>query len=252
MEIKQGKWKKLILEIINNSDEPVGSWSIVNTLKEQGIEVSSATIGRELNQLEMMGLVEKNKFKGRSITPAGREKIQETNNSLELEYHRDKLSELINSDVLENFLMVLDARIAIERQTAILAAQKITESEIEELQECLDTQFRHAKENISIADDDIAFHKGIAKASKNKALLSLYIMLSTMGQQSEMFEHIRKQVGDSYTSLHLKIFEAIKERNPEKAEKFMLMHLDQLKIDIDSYCKKDIRIRQMKAEHASL
>ena len=57
LNIAKDKWKKPILEIINEADEPVGSWYIVNALNDMGIEVSSATVGRELNQLEVLGYV---------------------------------------------------------------------------------------------------------------------------------------------------------------------------------------------------
>lgn len=235
MDIIRDKWKKQILEIINESTEPIGSWYIVNAFKENGIEVSSATIGRELNQLEMLGYVEKQNFKGRLITPRGREVIAQANNSIEFDYWKNSLDELINSNVLENFLMVLEARQAIERETASLAARRITDKELEELSNCIANQQHHSESHKSIANDDIAFHSGIAKASKNKALFSLYMILSSMGQQSELFEQLRSRVGDSYSSLHLKVLDALRERNPEKAEKAMMMHIGKLKDDVNKY-----------------
>lgn len=235
LDIAKDKWKKPILEIINESTEPVGSWYIVNAFNEQGIEVSSATIGRELNQLEMLGLLEKHGFKGRLVTKLGKKVIEDANTTLELDYYKNSLDEMINSDVLENFLMVLEARLAIERQTSRLAAQRINEEELAELKKCFENQQEHSRDHKSIANDDIAFHSGIAKASKNRALFSLYMMLSSMGQQSELFEQLRFKVGDSYSNYHQSILEALEERDPDKAELSMVNHIGKLTNDVNLY-----------------
>ena len=235
MSIAKDKWKKTILEIISESEEPVGSWSIMNTFKEQGIEVSSATIGRELNQLEVLGYVKKFGFKGRMITDLGRRVIEEAKNSLEIDYYKNSLDEMLNSNILENFLMVLEARLAIERQTARLASQRITDEEIAELRRCLNNQKEHFRGHKSIAEDDISFHLGIARASKNQALVSLYMLLSSMGQQSELFEHLRQRVGDSYSTYHQDILSALEQHDPDTAEECMKKHIGKLVDDVNAY-----------------
>ena len=235
VDLSKDKWKKLILEIIEKSSEPVGSWYIVNELKKDGVEVSSATIGRELNQLEMLGYVEKQSYKGRLITESGRRVINEVNNSLEIDYYRNNLEEIISNNILENFLMVLEAREAIERLTTHLAAERITDEELEELGKCVTLQKKHIDENKSITKDDIHFHSSIAKASKNEVLFSLYMILANMGQQSELFEHMRFKVGDFYSDTHKKILDALNDRDPERAEKYMLEHINRLKDDVKKY-----------------
>lgn len=235
MDIAKDKWKKPILEIINESEGPVGSWYIVNAFTERGIDVSSATVGRELNQLEVLGYLEKHGFKGRSITALGKQVIEAANTRVELDFYKKSLDDMINSDVLENFLMVLEARLAIERQTARLAAQRITESELDVLESCLRNQASHSKDHQSIANDDISFHSTIAKASKNKALFSLYMMLSAMGQQSQLFEELRHRVGDNYSNYHGRILTALQSRNADEAEQCMIDHISKLIKDVDQY-----------------
>jgi transcriptional regulator of heat shock response len=235
LDIAKDKWKKPILEIINESEGPVGSWYIVNAFTERGVEVSSATIGRELNQLEVLGYLEKHGFKGRSITTLGKQVIEAANTRVELDYYRKSLDDLINSDVLENFLMVLEARLAIERQTARLAAQRVTDNELDQLESCLRNQQSHTKDHQSIANDDISFHSSIAKASKNKALFSLYMMLSAMGQQSQLFEELRHRVGDNYSNYHGRILAALQSRNADEAEQCMIDHITKLINDVNQY-----------------
>jgi DNA-binding FadR family transcriptional regulator len=215
----------------------------MNSFRDEGVEVSSATIGRELNQLDMLGFVEKHGYKGRSITVKGRKVVEEANNRQEIDYYRNSLDELINSNVLENFIMVLEARLAIERQTARLAAERITDQELAELYQCVENQQIHSRDHQSIANDDIAFHSGIARASKNKALFSLYMMLSSMGQQSQLFEQLRARVGDSYSTFHQNILDALERRDPEEAEVCMMEHIGKLTSDVNQYWEEHKRNR---------
>lgn len=224
-----------ILEIVAEAGEPVGSWYIMNKFEEMGNIISSATIGRLLNQLEKKGFLEKHGIKGRTITALGREAISSTYKSMKLEEHKKNLDELINSDVLHKFLMVLEARQAIERTTARLAAIHINDEELQTLEKILDKQQQAYDEHKSIAHDDIEFHRTIALASRNEALYSLYMMLSLMGQQSELFEELRKRVHRHYMGSHRSVFDALRNHDPEKAEESMSAHLDQLCKDVNTY-----------------
>jgi DNA-binding FadR family transcriptional regulator len=131
--------------------------------------------------------------------------------------------------------MVLEARQAIERTTARLAAMHITDEELQTLEKILDKQQQAYDEHKSIAHDDIEFHRTIALASRNEALYSLYMMLSLMGQQSELFEELRKRVHRHYMGSHRAVFDALRNHDPEKAEESMSAHLDQLCKDVNTY-----------------
>jgi DNA-binding FadR family transcriptional regulator len=154
---------------------------------------------------------------------------------MKLEEHKKNLDDLINSGVLNKFLMVLEARKAIERTTARLAASNITDEELQTLEKILDKQQFDYNEHRSIAQDDIEFHRTIAMASRNEALYSLYMILSLMGQQSELFEELRKRVHHHYMSDHRAIFDALKNHDPEKAEESITAHLDQLCKNVNTY-----------------
>ncbi len=103
------------------------------------------------------------------------------------------------------------------------------------LESCLRNQQSHSKDHQSIANDDISFHSNIAKASKNKALFSLYMMLSAMGQQSQLFEQLRHRVGDNYSNYHDRILTALQSRNVEEAEQCMIDHISKLIRDVNQY-----------------
>lgn len=228
----------LVLECINNSKEPIGSWHLVERLEDKNINISSATIGRILTHLEKLGYVEKESFKGRIITPKGIEAIEKSKTLEEINFHKSELDKLINTKVLEDFIMVLQARQAIERETARLAAENITQEEIESMEKKLICQEENYKKGLSIAQDDIDFHKAIAKASKNAVLESLYNIISTSGQQSRLFEYIRAQVRSPYNESHRNIYNAIKNHNSIEAERHMIAHMQNLFKDVSAYWDK--------------
>lgn len=225
----------VVLKMIRDSEEPIGSWAIADKLTEMGISISSATAGRILNRLEKLGLLEKKKFKGRVITKKGQEAIANIKKLQKIDFHRNELMKFINSQVLEEYLMVLEARKAIEGATARLAAKNITVEEIKRLEEILKEQEKNYSLHRSITNNDLDFHKTIARASGNRVLENLYHIISMSGQQSEIFEFIRETVGATYMVSHRRIYEALKKRDSVEAEKCMIMHIESLVNDVKKY-----------------
>ncbi len=229
----------VILECIAESNEAIGSWYLVEMLEEKNVSISSATIGRVLTHLEKLGYVEKVGSKGRVITRSGLEAIENTKTMQKINFHKGELDRIVNTQVLDDFIMVLQARKAIECETVVLAAQNITENEIKKIDEILKNQENNYREKRSIAEDDISFHKAIAKASRNSVLEALYNIISTYGQQSRLFEYIRAtRVIVPYNVAHRRIFEAIRNHDEAEAEKAMVEHMQNLIADVTAYWDK--------------
>ncbi|MFZ5943557.1 MAG: FCD domain-containing protein [Bacillota bacterium] len=225
----------IILELINNAEEPVGSWNLLNRLTEENIETSSATIGRILNKLENNGYLQKEKFKGRTITAKGKHAITFNKQLKDMAFQQSKLSQFIDPKRLGDFLIVLDARRAIERETAKKAAIYASSDEIEQMEKILSRQEAKYKEHQWITDDDLAFHKIIAKSSRNPILESMYSLLAIFGQQSRAFEHLRQEIHAEYMVSHRRILDAIISHNSGEAERAMLDHIDNLVEDVKKY-----------------
>ncbi|TCO71457.1 FCD domain-containing protein [Marinisporobacter balticus] len=231
--------KELItLECIADSQEPIGAWLLGERLEINGITISSATIGRILNRLEKLAFVEKESSKGRVITDKGLEAIDKARMIDHINFHKDELDKMVNTKVLEDYIMVIQARNAIERETVRLAARNITDEEIENIKEILKRQEENRIKNQSIAEEDINFHKAIARASRNTVLESIYTIISTFGQQTELFEYIRDRVKSPYRTAHKEIFEAIKKHDEEEAEQCMIHHFENLTKDVTKYWNK--------------
>lgn len=225
----------MIMKIVESSQVPVGSGSIRDSLKSQGFEISEATCGRILRELDIIGYTEKIGFKGRNLTISGKKKLKELEHEYRINYYGNELVNAIKVTGKQELLDILIARKAIESQLAKLAAQFITPEEIHELEEVIKSQQEHVDEGTSIAEDDIKFHKVIAKAAKNKVLDAAMDLIRQHGQISPILEYIRKEVKGTVLLDHTKIFEAVVSRNAEMAEKAMVLHIENLARDVKRY-----------------
>ncbi|NYB75786.1 FCD domain-containing protein [Sedimentibacter hydroxybenzoicus DSM 7310] len=227
-----------VLKIIEEENKPIGTWAIENILRERNIEVSTATVGRILSKLESSDFLEKYKNEGRIITTEGQLALKKAETINIINYHQEKLDKIISTEVLENFIMVIQARKAIERETTRLATRYISKEDLNKLKKIVERQNERAKSGDSIADEDLEFHRTIAKASGNSILEAMYNIIATFKQQSKLFENLRRQINSPYTSSHEKIYNAIKNNNENEAERLMAEHMDNLMEDVLTYWHK--------------
>jgi DNA-binding PadR family transcriptional regulator len=224
-----------VLESLKASQSPMGSWNLVEKLEEKGYYISSATIGRILNTLEKRGYAQKDGNNGRIITQDGLDALSNSKIKNYISKQSQTLEQMISTTVLDDYIIVLQARKAIERETARLAAENITKEELSTIRKILDEQRERHNKGESVADCDISFHRAIAKASRNKVLETLYMMLFSYGQQTTIFEHVRRQVNAVYMTSHTDIYEALKKHDAELAEQCMIGHMDSLIEDVTKY-----------------
>lgn len=224
-----------VLETLKESQIPMGSWNLVEKLEEKGCYISSSTIGRILSSLERKGYAMKDGNNGRVITEKGLEALRNSKIMDHISQQTQNLEQIISMNVLDDYINVLQARKAIERETARLAAENITSEELSAIHGILEEQSMKHKAGESVADSDISFHRAIAHASRNKVLETLYLMLFSYGQQTTIFEHIRKQVNAVYMTSHMQIYEALKNHDSALAEQCMIKHIDSLIEDVTKY-----------------
>ncbi len=230
-----GEKEILILQILQNLDSPIGSGNLTEIIEDQGINISQASIGRILNSLEWKGYLTKDRNKGRIITPSGKNAMREALERNHVNNLRSELDNMLGSKTLKTFIMILETRRIIESATVKLAAKNITEEELSRLKELLEVREAHIKKEESISSLDIEFHSLIASASRNEILSQIYLIISRLGQQSELFEYMRKKASGSYLRNHREIYEALCEHDSRKAEKSLIKHMDALIHDVKKY-----------------
>jgi GntR family transcriptional repressor for pyruvate dehydrogenase complex len=120
---------------------------------------------------------------------------------------------------------IFELRLLLEPQIAHLAAQRITEKELQKMQSLISAYTKNMRDGLPVYFYDQAFHDAIAAATGNQSLTLL------MDQMHELLRESRDEALQSSVrsakSLedHQKILEALSMRDPERAREAMTDHL---------------------------
>jgi GntR family transcriptional repressor for pyruvate dehydrogenase complex len=120
---------------------------------------------------------------------------------------------------------IFELRLLLEPQIAHLAAQRITEKELQKMQSLISAYTKNMRDGLPVYFYDQAFHDAIAAATGNQSLTLL------MDQMHELLRESRDEALQSPVrsakSLedHQKILEALSMRDPERAREAMTDHL---------------------------
>lgn len=174
--------------------------------------VSRVTVRQALQKLTALGLVETRTGEGSFISssPGGM-----LNSMLPLAY----LGE-------HSILQVLEFRKVIETETAGLAAQKATESDIENLSDILQQMKQYKDDKTRFAKLDLDFHFAIAKMTQNDLIISIHTILKDVLSSSMkgIVGHLGHEVGIRY---HEKLIKSISLNDYERTKGIMGEHLDE-------------------------
>jgi GntR family transcriptional repressor for pyruvate dehydrogenase complex len=239
MLIDKDRQEYLTLLIINQSESPVGSGHLSRELKNYGWDVSEATAGRILARYDAMNYTCKMGFQGRILSPAGYSRLKELEEKKQRADQGEEFFKILESRTPEELIDILIARRAIEREIARLAAINATEDHIRELwsiQRLQKERVAHWKGGA--AEQDIAFHRVLAKAAGNKVLEGAMELIRQDAQLTPVLEYIRKEVHSVVSLDHAGIVSAIESHDPDAAEKAMVRHIENLIRDVKKYWHK--------------
>jgi DNA-binding FadR family transcriptional regulator len=118
-----------------------------------------------------------------------------------------------------NPLEVIEMRLAIEPTLARLAALRASPFEIGRLQQAVEASERGEQSR----EADIAFHRTIAAATRNKLAAALYALLRDVGTDTRL--QLPKLLLKREVQHHRAIVDAISARDPDGAEQSMRTHL---------------------------
>lgn len=175
--------------------------------------VSRVALREAITSLAMLGIVEKRWGKGNYVS----EKI---NASVAHSFTKH----LIISKQLEIF-EVMEARLTLEGEIALLAALRRTDEDIQRIQKALDKYLSTSRKSINRVEYDKELHFAIAKASKNSILESLQ---SAVMDKAFHVIKITTKLGIAYKDTeeeHKRIVEAIIKGDSELARIEMIKHL---------------------------
>jgi len=239
----------LALQIIAQSVSPVGSGYLSREMKKHNLSISEATAGRILNRLDHGGYTKKLGFQGRVLTPEGEGRLKELEGKKTRLDQGEEFFSVLHKQTKERLIDILVARRAIEKELARLAAINATDEEIAEMWAIQRSQFEHASRSDETAEQDVQFHRAIARASRNPVLISAIEMIRQDGQLTPIFEYIRKMVHSVISYDHAQIILAIENRDPNQAEQAMVRHIENLISDVNRYWNEVEEFKEDKNEN---
>lgn len=228
------KLKYNILSEISKSKVPMGA-----SLLALVIDTSQATIGRQLQQLEHSGYLEKLSNKGRIITDKGKEYFNKIENDLVRAQKAQELIEISKVFSKERLLDILKARKILEKETAMLAAKNIKKEELNKLRTLVNTQEIKVVQGVLGDEEDLEFHSLIARIAGNEVVEQLLTLILTQKGAYLEFSFIRQNLPKSTTvGDHKKILQAFEDGNAELAGDVMVNHINKIIEDVVKYFNK--------------
>jgi len=224
-----------ILHALAEAGEPAGSGVISDELRLSGLDISEATVGRLLRDMDRRDLTFRLGFRGRLLTELGQARLDELRHERERAFYGTELLNVLRAHGKEELMDLLVARRVIERETARLAAIRATGDDIEQLKRVIEKHEMSVQAGIVGAEEDVRFHKLIGQIAGNKVLLAALDLIRQDAQLNSVLETIRKYMSSTVVADHKKVIKAISAGLPEAAEKAMVDHIDNVIADVQKY-----------------
>ena len=123
---------------------------------------------------------------------------------------------------------LMDVRRMFEPAVARVAATRISDQDLVDLQRILDAQRRKLKTGRSAIAEDTAFHEILARATRNRVIVSIMAILNDLLVESRRLSLKQKgRPGRSITG-HQAVVEALRQRDAAAAAEAMRKHIDQI------------------------
>ncbi|MBU3666390.1 MAG: FadR family transcriptional regulator [Chthoniobacterales bacterium] len=193
--------------------------------------VSRTVIREATRRLQALGLVEVRR--GRGLFVGNQDSVRDT-----VQVIRSSLSVS-----LADLAKFTDFRNAIESHAARQAALKATAGDVEKLQDLCDrlTSTVEKDEDLEATQRlDIAFHQHIAKIAGNDLLAQILQLVEDMMRKS-IVQSTQGQILDpvAIRLLHQKIVDAIRDRDPLRAEQAMREHMEAVQQRLEECARHD-------------
>jgi GntR family transcriptional repressor for pyruvate dehydrogenase complex len=181
--------------------------------------VSRSSVREALRSLESQGFIESRQGDGTYIANQPVEALVSPLASVILTEKDDQME-------------LFEMRRMIEPDLAYLAAERATDEEIDLLEKVLALQEEQIGRGDYSPDVDRNFHYIMARAAKNKALLRITDnIIDLLAESRELYLQVDGRPQKSILR-HREVLEAIRARDPERAEKCMLDHLMDIEIGL--------------------
>lgn len=183
----------------------------------QSMEVSRTSVRNAINKLVTMGLLEHRQGQGTFVR------------SPETRQGNPLAAAMATDDATLDDL--LEVRLGLESNAAMLAAQRATELDIKAMKKSIEEMAEDLRVTDKIApESDVAFHMALTFATKNPVLIhlmrSFYDFLFVGIKKNLVHLYMERQRLDNILAQHEQIYQAIMERNSGNAQEAMRAHIN--------------------------
>lgn len=225
-----------LLRIIQNTNGPIGA----STLKDNPLlNMSQASIGRQLSALQQAGFLKKVSNKGRVLTQRGLEYIQYADDNTTKTRIAKELATLSTANSSEPLIQILDLRLLLEPYAASQASINATEADIQDIENLVFVHRYKLSQGEAAHLEDLNLHLCIARVCRNIMLQKILELLLTENNAYVEFS----LAGDTQRNLqiqyHFRILEAIRNHDPEGAKTAMQEHLQHVSMDVCQYYSRN-------------
>lgn len=198
--------------IINNELKPGQRLPTENELSNL-LQVSRATVREAKKVLEAAGLIEVKAGDGSYVTERGTQILAISNT---FHIHNRELT-------IKEFF---EGRKIIEVALTELAAQRSTDADIEKIEAFFSEMENSINDLDLFVESDIKFHLAVIASSHNSFLLEMYQKVTDILEKIIRSIVQLPMVRERALLMHRKIVESIKMKDPERARKASLDHLE--------------------------
>ena len=190
------------------------------------MEVSRPVLREALRALALMRVVDIRQGDGTYIT------------SLEPKQLISHLDFVFSKDSVA-LVQLLEARRVVETGNVRLAAVRVTDDEIAELEALLGSLATCIDDPERFMELDIAMHLAVCAAANNFLLRQFMNIISTLGRVSRERTGSLPAVREAALADHRRILDALRRRDPDAAERAMRSHLDHVEAGLKAVLVSD-------------
>jgi DNA-binding FadR family transcriptional regulator len=179
------------------------------------MDVSRPSLREALRTLSVMGVIHLRHGSGIYVSALEPARLVE---------HLDFVFSLDDS----TYVQLFETRKALEPPICALAAQRITDEEIAQLEECLTRSRMGLTDYEAYLQADLDLHEIITTAARNPLLQRFMSSLRSLGKASRKRTATLPGVVEQTIQDHQDIIQALREHQPEAAHQAMLVHLEHI------------------------
>ncbi|MFJ6850975.1 FadR/GntR family transcriptional regulator [Streptomyces sp. NPDC091271] len=201
---------------------PVGATLDIRALGEE-LDVSLTVMRESLKVLASKGLIDARQKRGTFVTERSRW------NLLDADVIRWRVDGGGAGQLMRD---LADVRSIVEPAAAHRAALHRTDADLVALQEALEAMGRAQADPSAAAESDAAFHRALLAATGNEMLTRMDMLLEPGLRERDRLVHAHAEADDPVPS-HQAVLDAVRDRDPARAELAMLDLLAKAANDLD-------------------